>query len=64
MHPISTQKLRLQWIIPTTHNKIFSMTYYLEYLHNANIVYYASHFLLIMVELVVWILENINIFNW
>ena len=34
---------------------IFSVTYYLE-LRNAVIVYCASHFLPIMIELVVWTL--------
>ena len=36
----------------TTQNMIFNVTCYLE-LHNAIIVYYASHFLPTMIELVV-----------
>ena len=42
---------------------IFKVTYYLE-LRTAIIVYFASHFLPTMIELVVWTLQNINIFTW
>ena len=48
----------------TTQNMIFSVNYYLE-LHNPIIVYCASHvFIPTKVELVVWTLQNINIFAW
>ena len=48
---------------PLHTNMIFSVTHSLE-LHNAIIVYCASHFLPTMVELVVCTLQNINIFTW
>ena len=53
---VVTRKSTLSWSNRiTTQYIIFSVTYYLA-LHNAIIVYHASHFLLTMVELVVWTL--------
>ena len=42
-------------VFSVTLSMVFSAIYYLE-LRNAIIIYCASHFLLSMVELVVWIL--------
>ena len=46
-----------------TQDMIFSVTYY-QKLRNGIIVYCAPHCLPTIVELVVWTLQNINIFTW